>query len=884
MVAGGAPVVGGLYERERELAALGRALADARAQRGSVVVVLGPAGIGKSRLVEGAVAAARRGGVVWFAAVAGEREREFPFAVVLQLFERFVRGLPLAERGEVFAGAGALAAPLLSAGEGLGGLSPQLFALVHGLYWFVVNVSERAPVLIAVDDAHASDEPSLRFLLYLAQRLAGLPVALVVAARSGEADARPELGELIAGPPTRVLRPAPLSPGGARAVIEDQLGFAVHGEFAAACGEVSGGNPFLLRELLAALAAEGIDEGTVSVTRVRSLTPGAVTQRLLVRLACLPDVAGALARALAVLGDDVPLRIAAALGNVEVGQAAGAADALASAEILRPLAAGEHVSFVHPLVRAALYEDQPGGERADAHARAALLLIAERAPPDRIVAHVMRAQRGVVAQSVALLSDAAADARSRGAPRSAVAFLERALEEPAEDRTRAHLELELARAQLGAGELEGAQQSARRACALADDREQVARAQLVRGRALYAGGRFEDAVGAFEEGLGQLADSEECELAYELRAGFAEVAALDASLAPRGLAMAEVIVTRQARDLTFSERALFAQLAAKRGCAAAPREEVLALAERAWGDGALLAGEGADGTIWTLVTFALACGDYLERDLEVCTAALEAARASGSVLAFALASFNRSPPLFRLGRVDEAIADAEAAIGARRHGWEQHLGGAAAMLAHALIEKGELEAAAAALAPIHEPEMPTRVEYGFLLTARARLGLARGDPQAALRDAASAGHLFEDVFGFRAPLFEARSTEALAAAGTGDAARARGVAEELLELTRSIGAPGMIGHGLRVLGLVERGARGLELFAEAVSVLEPAAPRLEHIRALVDFGAALRHAGHRRGAREPLERGLELAAHGGALALAARARAELAALGARPRK
>ncbi|MBV9365148.1 MAG: helix-turn-helix transcriptional regulator [Solirubrobacterales bacterium] len=86
----------------------------------------------------------------------------------------------------------------------------------------------------------------------------------------------------------------------------------------------------------------------------------------------------------------------------------------------------------------------------------------------------------------------------------------------------------------------------------------------------------------------------------------------------------------------------------------------------------------------------------------------------------------------------------------------------------------------------------------------------------------------------------------------------------------------MIGQGLRVLGLVERGARGLELLAEAVSVLEPAAPRLEHIRALVDFGGALRHAGHRRGAREPLERGLELAAHGGALALAA--------LGARPRK
>src|SRR5215470_6235449 len=54
------------------------------------------------------------------------------------------------------------------------------FAVTHGLYWLAVNASEAGPVLVAIDDLHWADQASVRFLLYLADRLSGLPVALVL--------------------------------------------------------------------------------------------------------------------------------------------------------------------------------------------------------------------------------------------------------------------------------------------------------------------------------------------------------------------------------------------------------------------------------------------------------------------------------------------------------------------------------------------------------------------------------------------------------------------------------------------------------------------------------------------------------------------------------
>jgi DNA-binding CsgD family transcriptional regulator len=93
-----------------------------------------------------------------------------------------------------------------------------------------------------------------------------------------------------------------------------------------------------------------------------------------------------------------------------------------------------------------------------------------------------------------------------------------------------------------------------------------------------------------------------------------------------------------------------------------------------------------------------------------------------------------------------------------------------------------------------------------------------------------------------------------------------------------------IGVGLRTLGVVEGGAEGLAHLEEAVAVLADSPARLEHARALVELGAARRRANQRAAAREPLRQGLDLAHRCGATRLAQRARDELAASGARPRR
>lgn len=84
--------------------------------------------------------------------------------------------------------------------------------------------------------------------------------------------------------------------------------------------------------------------------------------------------------------------------------------------------------------------------------------------------------------------------------------------------------------------------------------------------------------------------------------------------------------------------------------------------------------------------------------------------------------------------------------------------------------------------------------------------------------------------------------------------------------------------------MVKGGAGGLANLEEAVDLLESTPARLEHARALVELGAALRRANRRTDARERLHEGVEIAHRIGALALVEQANEELAATGARPRK
>jgi DNA-binding CsgD family transcriptional regulator len=115
----------------------------------------------------------------------------------------------------------------------------------------------------------------------------------------------------------------------------------------------------------------------------------------------------------------------------------------------------------------------------------------------------------------------------------------------------------------------------------------------------------------------------------------------------------------------------------------------------------------------------------------------------------------------------------------------------------------------------------------------------------------------------------------------GEAERARALAREELDLARRWGTPQVIGIAQRGLALITGDEA---LLREAVASLARSPARLELARTQVELGALLRRRRRRADARPPLREGLDLAHACGAVALAERARDELVATGARPRR
>ena len=230
------------------------------------------------------------------------------------------------------------------------------------------------------------------------------------------------------------------------------------------------------------------------------------------------------------------------------------------------------------------------------------------------------------------------------------------------------------------------------------------------------------------------------------------------------------------------------------------------------------------------------------------------------------------------------LADAEAqARWALEHATGVFALYAAAHLADVLIERDELDAADSELERIPLPPNPhSMVAVPYLMTC-GRLRAAQGRNAEALRDFLLVGERCEPL-GTVIGWHNWRSQAALAQASLGRAEEARVLASAEVEIARAAGLPRALGMALRALGLVESGDVGLELLAESVSVLGTSQARVELARALADYGAALRRAGQRTRARESLERALDLAHYCGARRIAAWARGELVAVGAKPRR
>ncbi len=865
-----------LLERGLEIEVLDDLLAQARGRRGRAVLIEASAGLGKTSLLGAAGDLAAEAGYVCLRARATELERDFAYGCVRQLLEPAVARASEADREEMFAGAAALAAPLF--GPVLGATPPPAvdaaFSILHGLYWLAANIAEERPLALLVDDLQWADAETLRFLNYLAPRLDGIALALVASTRP-EASRSGELPRLAAAPETTVLRPRPLSPEGAARLCERLLGRAVAPEFAAACREATGGNPFFIEALVREAGRRGLEPDADAAPKVRDIGPAEVASAVLLRLADRAD-AGALVRALAVLGDGASLAETAELAGLSEADAAAAADLLAALSIVRSSAPLE---FAHPVVREAVYADIGPSARAQGHARAAALLAARNASEERIAAQIAASEPTGDSGRVDLLRRVAADALGRGAPAAASAWLCRALAEPPRPEDRAEVLIALGSAELRLGRTEAvdhlteAVEQAGEPAPLAAASRQLALALSVSGRADQAVEFVESAITALEPVDRELSLLLEAELASHT---------LQASVETRAPAVRRLERHRDLGRATPGERLVSACLAVERAKRSGSATEAADRLEEALAGGRLLEEQQGDliGPFYDLVIGLLAT-DSLDVVADAIDQALIHARARASIPGIAYLTSRRGRVSLRRGQVAQAEADARTALDLlTTYGIPLGTTFSLALLIEALIERDEAEAAERAVAESGLcPDMRPGLTNNFLSEALALLDLARGRIAEGVEDLVEFGRR-DELWGGASPLASRwRSKAALGLAALGDADAAGRMAAEDLERAERWGAASGIGIALRAVGLTEGGEAGIQRLRQAAETLERSPARLEQARATTDLGAALRRANRRSEARGALRAALELAERCGGRALAARTRTELRAAG-----
>jgi DNA-binding CsgD family transcriptional regulator len=874
-----------LLEREHEVECVRAALRAAGRRDGRAVAIEGAAGIGKTRLLEMGRARASDSGFRVLMARATELEQGFPFGVVRQLFERPLLDADAGEHERWLTGAAALAEDVLTgtltkasgapAGPSGGDSS---YAWQHGVYWLASNLSLDAPLVLVVDDLQWCDAPSARALAFIARRLDGQPLALLLATRPLDPALAPEAASLLAQPSVELLHPSPLSLESISALIAARLSELPHAEFVRQCFEATGGNPFLVGELLSEIAARGLDPIAAAAGEVAAIVPHGVASAVFLRLARLEPAAAALARALGVLGDGAQINDAAKLAGLAGPELEAAMAALVSAGVV---GSGGTARFTHPILRAAIYGELSPAERERLHRTAARILRARGAPVDQVAAQVMHTEPAGDAGSVALLREAAGGALAVGDAPGAATLLARALDEPpaARDRTAVVLELGLALARAGAPEAIGPLSEI---VARGDNEEAIVAAAIELGGMLFFAGRAAEGATTLRQAAERLPAGQPAREQLEIallglsyvsasarREADSTIAALrDPGPSARGVLQATTLATLAMDELMYLRSASRASAFARRALAAG------------------LPLEPHRGEGWAVVALSvLGISDEFDAALRGTDEVLRQARERGAASTVATFASLRASIELRRGDLIAAQADAQAAI----------------ELAHDLLatEFVGLAVVASVLAGLDRGESPdslrllidrTGIRYDTEFIPSARLRYASGVLRAAAgnHDAAVEelrGCAFDHpAFGGENPaMLPWRSAAALSLSELGRSEEARALAEDEVRRAQWFGAPRAIGIALRAQALVEPSADRAERLAEALAVLKSSAARLEHARVLLDIGATLRAAGQRTRARDPLLEALALSARCGAKALERRAKAELASIGVRPR-
>ncbi len=865
-----------LLEREAEVSAIKAVVATAAAGAGRMIAVEGRPGAGKTRLVSEARRLASAAGFEVLAARSADLEQEFAYGVVRQLFEPYLASLESAKREQLLSGTAALAQRLFDDEEMTGATPADVpFAVLNGLYRLATNIAERKPLALVVDDLHWADSPTLRWLSFLARRLEGVPLLVVVSLRPPEQSVERELlMEIVSDPGAVVIRPAALSRAAVAAIVEQEFKVAADPEFVAACHSATGGNPLFTRALVSALHGEGVTPEAANAGRVRGIGPEPVGRAVSLRLSRLPEESRRFATAAAVLGDGADQADVAALAGIDDRDLASlAASSLARVDLLRVTA--PTVEFAHPVVRTAIYRLIEPQERLAAHRRAAELLDAARAEPERVAAHLDLLPPAGDPFAVETLRIAADRALVRGAPDVAVRYLRRALAEPPSPENRPETLRELGMAERRV-DVRAAAEHLQEALVAADpeDRARYARLALELGRSLFRLNRGPEAVHVFEDAIERL-DGAEPELGEMIKAELINSSGFDSDVfdVAKGR-LAEV----GERELT-SEPGHAVMLATVRYFEARRGENREAVARLA--DAAVL-----DELTERVPSMAVACAAsalmYAEYDAELdrfFDVMMESARKRGELVTLSSLLCFRGLTFAQRGDLNAAIEDLrESSEVVPYVPSQQGVLYYSSYMADVLTNRGELDEAEACLTGLALSEEVAETGHViFFLGARGWLRYARRDFARAASDWEQLGRCMEAFEMHNPSLLAWRSHLALALLGLGYRERALGLAREEVELARAWGAPRAIGVALRTQGVAEGGAEGIPTLRGSLDVLRGSSAKLERARTMVELGAALQREGAGEEARELLAEGRRIAAESGAQPLVERCERELGA-------
>ncbi|GAA2098025.1 AAA family ATPase [Streptomyces albiaxialis] len=771
-----------------------------------------------------------------------------------------------------------------------------------GLDWLVTRFAVRHnPVVAVIDDIHWADPPSLAWLTGFAPRAAELPMLFVLGYRPE--DLPRDAGgfrRAVERDGTRPYELAPLSAGAVARMVRERLGDDADTAFCHECWAVTGGSPFEVTELVARSFDQGLKPQPDNLTQLRELASAVKGEGFIEALRRLGTSCVRLGWAVAVLGAEATLPLAASVAGLGREEAAHATARLREARIFRAAAApghepaaralsrvpprdGEPLEYGHPLLATAVYRAIPDNLRTALHGQAAASVTAAGLGPTVSARHLLEIHPDGDASVVEELRQAAREYLASGAPEAAHRCLGRALREPPslEDRPRVLYEL-------GTSALLNAP-----AATVNHLRAALEEPALTPGLRVQVVYRLAQALGHTDR-MGEAARTLEAEArnATDTRTRLR----LQAELFLRNAFRADEEdsparsrkLARLAGHLTgrgMAERWILGLRAWDAMVRGEPTSVALHHAEEALGSGLSWTDEEWGFELPVMVALTFMYCDQPGRAEELFKAGIDECERKGwrgghLSFGFTLLGYIR----YRRGRLTDAEDLVRAGLGiADKVGnrvpaqWF-----AVGILIEVLIARGQLyEAQRVAEHYGFGQVTPDAVIYPDSQTVHAELLLASGLREEAEAQLTAVGRRL-DPRGMRNPAWCPWQLRLADALSTTEPERAARTAWEAVERARRFGAPSAIGQALHVSALVSTGATRLERLREAVSHLERSPAAYELASALVSLGAQLRRSGLPQDAADGLYRGLEGATLCGAPALAARARDELSAAGLRP--